>query len=253
MDIIFNAVEEAVRLLAAGEVGVWGIIALSLRVSGVSILIAMAIGIPLGYLIGSRRFAGRRFVQVIVNTGMGLPPVVAGLVVYMLLSRSGPVAELWVALAGAFNPGGAPHAEPRMLFTVPAMLLAQVLISTPLVTGVTAAAIGSVPIELRLQARSLGASAWHEALLTVKEARRGVVAAVVAGFGGIISEVGAVMIVGGNIEGSTRVMTTAIVLETRKGNYGLALALGFILIGIAFMINNGLTWLQQSGSRYERQ
>ena len=252
MDIIFNAVEEAVRLLAAGEVGVWGIVALSLRVSGISILIAMAIGIPLGYLIGSRRFVGRRFVQVVVNTGMGLPPVVAGLVVYMFLSRSGPVAEVWVNLANALSPGGAPHPEPRMLFTVGAMLVAQVLISTPLVTGVTAAAVGSVPIELRLQARSLGASAWQEAVLTVKEARRGVMAAVVAGFGGIISEVGAVMIVGGNIEGSTRVMTTAIVLETRKGNYGLALALGFILIGIAFVINNGLTWLQQSGSRYER-
>jgi tungstate transport system permease protein len=183
---------------------------------------------------------------------MGLPPVVVGLIVYMFLSRSGPIADLYVNVADVIWAANAPHTEPRMLFTVPAMIVAQVLISTPLVTGVSAAAIASVPMELRLQARSLGASAWHEAVLTIKEARRGVMAAIVAGFGGIISEVGAVMTVGGNIEHSTRVMTTAIVLEARKGNFGIALALGFILIGISFAINNGLTALQQSGGRYER-
>jgi len=252
MEVFWNAGVQAIQLLFSGEVSVWEIIALSLRVSGVSILIAMGIGIPVGYLMGSRRFRGRRFMEILVNTGMGLPPVVAGLLVYMMLSRSGPIAEAWVTLANRFAAAAAPHAEPRMLFTVGAMLVAQVLISTPLVMGVTAAAIGSVPMELRWQARSLGASGIQEAILTIKEARRGVMAAVVAGFGGIISEVGAVMIVGGNIEHSTRVMTTAIVLEARKGNFGLALALGFILIGISFAINNGLTWLQQSGGRYER-
>ncbi len=252
MDVIWNAAVEAVALLFTGQVSVWEIIGLSLRVSGISVAIAMGLGIPLGYLIGARRFVGRGLAQVIVNTGMGLPPVVAGLVVYMFLSRSGPVAGLWVDLANTLAPAGAPHPEPRMLFTVPAMIVAQVLIAAPLITGVTAAAVGSVPLELRLQARSLGASPWQEAALTIKEARRGVMAAIVAGFGGIISEVGAVMIVGGNIEHSTRVMTTAIVLESRKGNFGTALALGFILIGIAFAINNGLTWLQQSGGRHER-
>lgn len=235
MELIWKSIVEAASLLVGGSLGVWEIIALSLRVSGVSVLIAMAIGIPVGYLIGSRRFLGRRLALVIVNTGMGLPPVVAGLIVYMFLSRSGPLGSL------------------QLLFSVPAMVIAQVAIAAPLVTGVTAAAIGSVPMELRLQARSLGASAVQEAILTVKEARRGVMAAVVAGFGGIISEVGAVMIVGGNIEHSTRVMTTAIVLESRKGNFGTALALGLILIGISFAINNGLTALQQSGGRYERQ
>lgn len=235
MSVIWNAIVEAIGLLGTGAVGVWEIIGLSLRVSGVSLLIAMAVGIPLGYVIGARRFAGRRLLMILVNTGMGLPPVVAGLIVYMFLSRSGPLGSL------------------QLLFTVPAMIIAQFLIATPLVTGVTAAAIGSIPMELRLQARSLGASAFHEALLVVKEARRGVMSAVVAGFGGIISEVGAVMIVGGNVEHSTRVMTTAIVLEARKGNFGMALALGFILIGISFVINNGLTALQQSGGRYERQ
>lgn len=244
MEVLWNAVIDAGRLLFTGEVSVWEIIALSLNVSGISVLIAMAIGIPLGYLIGSRRFVGRRFINVLVNTGMGLPPVVVGLIVYMFLSRSGPVSDVWQWITGQI--------PPRMLFTVPAMVVAQVIISTPLVTGVTAAAIASVPVELRLQARSLGASAWQEGVLTIKEARKGVMAAVVAGFGGIISEVGAVMIVGGNIEHSTRVMTTAIVLEARKGNFGIALALGFILIGLSFVINNGLTALQQSGGRYER-
>lgn len=244
MEVFWKAITEGVQLLGSGDPYTYGIIALSLRVSGISLLIAAALGIPLGYLIGSRRFPGRGLVNSIINTGMGLPPVVVGLIVYMLVSRSGPLSEAWTAWLGGIMP--------RILYTVPAMISAQVIISLPLVVGVTLAAVGSVPVELRLQARSLGASKWQEAALTIKEARRGVMAAVAAGFGGIISEVGAVSMVGGNIEGSTRVMTTAIVLETNKGNFGKALALGFILIGIAFLIMNGMTWLQQSGSRYER-
>ncbi|MRS12867.1 MAG: ABC transporter permease subunit [Actinobacteria bacterium] len=244
MEVFWKAIAEGTRLLAHGDPYTYGIIALSLRVSGISLLIASAIGIPAGYLIGSRRFRGRSLVTAVVNTGMGLPPVVVGLVVYMLVSRSGPLSQAWTSWLGGIMP--------RILYTVPAMILAQVIISLPLVVGVTLAAVGSVPMDLRLQARSLGASGWHEAALTIKEARRGVMAAVAAGFGGIISEVGAVSMVGGNIEGSTRVMTTAIVLETNKGNFGKALALGFILIGIAFLIMNGMTWLQQSGGRYER-
>ena len=244
MEVIWDGIVQAARLLFGGDPATWEIIGLSLRVSGVSLAVAMVVGIPLGYLLGSKRFVGKRLLMIVVNTGMGLPPVVAGLIVYLFLSRSGPIADLWT--------GATAQESPRMLFTVGAMMIAQFVISSPLVVGVTAAAIASVPVELRLQARSLGASAFQEAALTVKEARRGVMAAIVAGFGGIISEVGAVMLVGGNIEGSTRVMTTAIVLETRKGNFGLALALGLILIGISFAINNGLTALQQSGGRYER-
>lgn len=244
MEVFWQAIREGVQLLVSLDRYVYGIIGLSLRVSGISLLISAALGIPLGYLIGSRRFRGRGLVNAIVNTGMGLPPVVVGLIVYMLVSRSGPLSEAWTASIGGIMP--------RILYTVPAMIVAQVIISLPLVIGVTLAAVGSVPAELRLQARSLGASKWQEAALTIKEARRGVMAAVAAGFGGIISEVGAVSMVGGNIEGSTRVMTTAIVLETNKGNFGTALALGFILIGIAFLIMNGMTWLQQSGGRYER-
>jgi tungstate transport system permease protein len=244
MEVFSNAIVEGGKLLFSGDFGTYEIIALSLKVSGVSLLIAMTFGIPVGYLVGSRRFVGRRLITAVINTGMGLPPVVVGLTVYMMVSRSGPLAEMWARLIGGIMP--------RILYTVPAMIMAQVIISAPLIIGVTLAAVGSVPMELRLQARSLGASAWHEAILTIKEARRGVMAAVVAGFGGIISEVGAVSMVGGNIEHSTRVMTTAIVLETNKGEFGQALALGFILILIAFIIMNGMTWLQQSGGRYER-
>ena len=244
MEVFWNATVEAATLLFGGDAGTYEIIALSLRVSGISLLIAMAIGVPLGYLIGSRRFGGRGLVVALINTGMGLPPVVVGLVVYILVSRSGPLADVHFSL---FN-----EAMPRVLYTIPAMVIAQVIISTPLVTGVTLAAVGSVPAELRLQARSLGASRLQEAALTLKEARWGVMAAVAAGFGGIISEVGAVNMVGGNIEGKTRVMTTAIMLETGQGNYGLALGLGIILLGIAFVIMNGFTRVQQSGGRYER-
>ncbi len=244
MEIFWNAIAEAVGLLFGRDAGTYEIIGLSLRVSGVSLLLAMAIAIPAGYVIGSRRFPGRGLTIALVNTGMGLPPVVVGLVVYMLISRSGPVYDAYLSLTGGIMP--------RILYTVPAMVMAQVIISTPIVTGVTLAAVGSVPAELRLQARSLGASRLHEAALTIKEARWGVMAAIAAGFGGIISEVGAVGMVGGNIEGQTRVMTTAIQLETGQGHFGLALGLGLILIGIAFVIMNGFTRVQQSGGRYER-
>lgn len=244
MEIFWDAIVEAFKLLFGGDSGAFEIIALSLRVSGVSLLIAMAVGIPGGYWIGSRRFRGRGLLIALINTGMGLPPVVVGLVVYILISRSGPLADAHLAI---FN-----EVMPRLLYTVPAMVIAQVIISTPLVTGVTLAAVGSVPAELRLQARSLGASWLHEAALTLKEARWGVMSAVAAGFGGIISEVGAVNMVGGNIAGKTRVMTTAIMLETGMGNFGLALGLGIILLGISFVIMNGFTRAQQSGARYER-
>ena len=244
MDVIWSAIVEAITMLFGGDADVWEIIFLSMRVSGVSIVIAMLVGIPLGYYIGSRRRLGSRFLLILTNTGMGLPPVVAGLTVYIFLSRSGPIAELVVRFLDTAYAANAPHSEPRMLFTTWAMMIAQVVISAPLVTGVTAAAIGSVPIELRLQARSLGASGWQEAVLTIKEARRGVMAAVVAGFGGIISEVGAVMLVGGNIEGSTRVLTTAIVLETRKGNFELAMAISIILLSLSFLANVAMLRLQ---------
>ena len=160
--------------------------------------------------------------------------MVIGLFVYMALSRTGPLGYL------------------ELLFTPQAMVIAQVILATPLVAGVTTAAIASVPRDLRLQVRALGASRSQESFAVLKEARRGVMAAVIAGFGGIISEVGAVSIVGGNIEGSTRVMTTAIMFNVRRGEFGLAMAWAMILIGIALVVNAMLTTLQYAGVSYER-
>lgn len=233
MDIA-TPITEAGRLLFDPESGLWEIVVLSLLVSASAVALGALIGLPLGYALGTSRSRTGRAMHGLVNTGMSLPPVVAGLFVFMLLSRSGPLGEL------------------GMLYSRPAMVLAQFVIATPLVAGVTAAAIASVPLDLRLQARSLGANRLQEAWLTVREARRGVAAAVIAGFGAVISEVGAVMLVGGNIEGSTRVMTTAIVLETRQGRFGTAVALGLILVGIAMLVNGLLTVVQHSGVRYER-
>ncbi|GIK71511.1 MAG: tungstate ABC transporter permease [Chloroflexota bacterium] len=200
------------------------IVLLSLRVSGIALLISTIIGIPTGALLGLTRFRGRRLSVALVYTGMAFPPVVIGLFVYLLLSRSGVFGSLNIAWM------------PR-LFTPEAMILAQVIIAYPLVAGFTMAAVQAVDPALRMQMQSLGASRWQTTWAILEEARVGVIAAVVAGFGGIISEVGAVMLVGGNIAGQTRVLTTAIVLETNKGNFGMALALGVILLSIAFSTN----------------
>jgi tungstate transport system permease protein len=197
----------------------WPIILLSLYVSGAALLLASLAGIPLGAALALRPFAGRRLIELLVYTGMGLPPVVVGLVVYVLLSRSGVLGGLgW-------------------LFTPAGMILAQVIIALPLVIGLTASAVESVDPALRLQVQALGASPRQVMWTVLREARLGVLAAVVAAFGSVISEVGAVMLVGGNIEGETRVLTTAIVLETRKGNFDLALALGAVLLALALAAN----------------
>lgn len=206
-------------------------ILLSIRVSGTATLIAVLIGIPLGTLIGLRRFRGRPLVVALVHTGFALPPVVIGLFVFMFLSRNGP--------AGALD----------LLFTPVAMVLAQAVLAAPYVTGITLAAVQAVPHDVQLQARALGASPLRAVLTHMREARLGLLAAVVAGFGSVISEVGAVMMVGGNIAGETRVMTTAIVLETRRGNFGTALTLGIVLLLIAFAVNVTLTVAQQRRSR----
>jgi tungstate transport system permease protein len=196
-----------------------------------ALLLSTLIGIPLGALIGLTRFPGRKLVVVLLYTGMGLPPVVVGLFVYLLLSRTGPLGQLNSALIPA-------------LFTPGAMIFAQTIIALPLVMGFTMSAVLAVDPALRLQLRSLGATPCQSTLTILREARFGVIVAVVAGFGGIISEVGAVMLVGGNIEHQTRVLTTAIVLETGKGNFDLAVALGMILLTLAFLSNLLMFWLQ---------
>ena len=207
------------------------IVILSLQVSGTALFFATLIGIPLGVVMGLRRFVGRRLVVALLYTGMGFPPVVIGLFVYLMLSRSGPLGQLTLS----FIPD---------LFTPGAMVVAQTIISFPLVAGFTMAAVMGVEPQLRQQVRSLGATEWQTALMVLNEARVGVVVSVIAGFGSIISEVGAVMMVGGNIEYKTRVLTTAIVLETRKGNFDLAMALGLVLLGLSFLTNLAMLRLQ---------
>ena len=189
------------------------------------------LGIPAGVFLGMHRFRGRRLTVAGIYTGMAFPPVVIGLFVYLLLSRSGAL--------GGLNLRFIPD-----LFTPGAMVTAQIIIAFPLVAGFTMAAVASVDPAMRVQVQALGASRWQVTWAVLDEARIGVIAAVVAGFGGIISEVGAVMIVGGNIEGRTRVLTTAIVLETSKGNFDLAIALGIILLSMAFLTNFIIVRLQ---------
>jgi tungstate transport system permease protein len=212
------------------------IVLLSLRVSGVALVFATLVGVPIGIFLGLKRFRGRRAAVTVVYTGMGFPPVVIGLFVYLLLSRSGPLAGLDLAIL-------------PQLFTPSAMILAQIIIAFPLVAGFSMAAVMSVDPQVRLQVRSLGATETQTALTVLSEARLGVIVAIVAGFGAIISEVGAVMLVGGNISHQTRVLTTAIVLETRKGNFDLALALGAILLALAFIAN--LVMMRLQGSTIE--
>lgn len=207
------------------------IIVLSMQVSGVALLFSTVIGIPIGAALGLNRFPGRRLIIALMYTGMGFPPVVIGLFVYLLLSRSGPLGSLNMPYIPA-------------LFTPGAMVVAQTIISFPLVSGFTMAAVMGVDQKLRQQVMALGATKQQAAIAVLMEARVGVIVAIIAGFGGIISEVGAVMMVGGNIEGRTRVLTTAIVLSTRQGDFNLAIALGLILLGITFIVNVAMLRLQ---------
>jgi len=218
-------------LIFGGDSGLFEIVLLSLRVSGIALAFSTLIGIPLGAVLGLGRFLGRRALVALMYTGMGFPPVVVGLFVYLLLSRSGPLGRLDSPLVPD-------------LFTPGAMVIAQCIIAFPLVAGFTMAAVMGVDPGLRQQVRSLGATDWQTTLTVLLEARVGVIVSIIAGFGGIISEVGAVMLVGGNIEGRTRVLTTAIVLETRQGNFDLALALGAILLAITFVINVAMLRMQ---------
>mgnify|MGYP001822445548 FL=1 len=231
MNELASGFVEAINLIFAGDSALVEIVVLSLQVSGKALLISTLIGVPLGALMGLARFAGRRIAIVLLYTGMGFPPVVIGLFVYLMLSRSGPLGSLeawWVP----------------DLFTPGAMIVAQTIIAVPLVAGFTMAAVLGVDKDLRRQVEALGATRWQSVLAVVGEARAGVIVAIIAGFGGIISEVGAVMLVGGTIEGKSRVLTTAIVLETRKGEFDLAIALGIILLTLTFLSNAVMMRLQ---------
>ncbi|MBI4301374.1 MAG: ABC transporter permease [Chloroflexi bacterium] len=232
MEEIGHGLWRAFQLIFSLDPQVWAILLLSLQVSGTALVIAALLGVPFGSWLALTRFRGRRPVVALVYTGMGLPPVVVGLIVYLALSRSGPLGGLgW-------------------LFTPAAMVIAQVVIALPIIAGFTMAAVMGVNPNLKQQVTSLGATPWQATLAILQEARLGVIVAIIAGFGGIISEVGAVMMVGGNIEGSTRVLTTAIVLETSKGAFATAVALGIILLTITFLVNVALLRLQ--GRAFER-
>ena len=215
------------RLLAAGDAELYAILGRSLAISGIATVLAMLVGVPLGYALARSRFRSRTLVLGVVNTGMGVPPVVVGLVVWLLLTRSGPLGGL------------------DLVYTRSAMVLAQFIIATPLVVGFTAASIQALPRELPDLLHSLGAGPVRTLWILAREARLGLLAALMAGFGAIVSEVGASMTVGGNLRGSTRVLTTAIVTETGRGNLPLALALGLLLLGLAFLVNLLLTTIQQ--------
>jgi len=228
---ILEGLRQAVELIVGGDPALRDIVLLSLYVSGVALFFSTLIGIPLGALMGLSRFIGRRLLIALLYTGMGFPPVVVGLFVYLMLSRHG--------ILGQFDSQLIPR-----LFTPAAMIVAQCIISFPLVAGFTMAAVMGVEPQLRQQLRALGATPWQVALAVLVEARVGVIVSVIAGFGSIISEVGAVMMVGGNIEGRTRVLTTAIVLETSKGNFNLAIALGIILLSLSFVTNWAVLRLQ---------
>jgi tungstate transport system permease protein len=202
---------------------------LSLRVSGLATAISLLIGLPLGTFLALGKFRGRSFLLSLINTGMALPPVVVGLAVAMSLWRSGPLGDL------------------HLIYTPTAIVIAQTVIAAPVVTGLTAAALQQLNPRLQLQLYGLGASQVQMILSLWREARLPLLAAVMAGFGSVISEVGASMMVGGNIRGQTRVLTTAIVLETSKGEFGKAIALSVLLLTITFLINWALTWIQQRG------
>jgi len=227
MTLVAQGLLEALRLLVTGDPEVWRITVLSLQVSGSATVLSLSAGIPLGTLLALARFPGRALAISVVNTGMGLPPVVVGLFVTIFLWRNGALGFL------------------EILYTPAAMVIAQFVIAAPIVTGLTLAAVQQVPEAFRLQMLALGASRAQMVWMLIKEARLPLLAAVMAGFGGVISEVGASMMVGGNIKGSTRVLTTATVLETSKGNFDVAIALSAILLLITFMVNWALTWIQQ--------
>ena len=227
MGLIWDGLVRAVGLVLSGDPEVLGITWLSLRLSATATLLSLVVGIPLGTALALVRFPGRRFAIALVNTGMGLPPVVVGLFISILLWRSGPLGFL------------------ELLYTPPAIVMAQFVIAAPLVVGLTLAAVQQIPERFRLQMLALGASRGQLLWVLVREARLPLLAALMAGFGAVISEVGASLMVGGNIRGQTRVLTTATVLETGKGNFDVAIALSVILLGLTFLVNWALTILQQ--------
>ena len=227
MELILEGITRAAKLLATLDAEVLAITWLSLKVSGTATMLSLVLGIGSGTMLALTSFPGKRLLVSLVNTGMGLPPVVVGLFVTIFLWRNGPFGAL------------------EILYTPTAMVIAQAIIATPIVCGITVASIQQLPSNLRLQILALGASRPQMVWLLIREARLPLLAGVMAGFGGVISEVGASIMVGGNIKGYTRVLTTATVMETGRGNFDVAIALSLILLLLCFSINYLLTRIQQ--------
>jgi tungstate transport system permease protein len=231
VDLVWDGIREAFRIMASGDFSVWEITLRTLLVSGTATALALLIGVAVGSAVAFNEFPGRNLAFSLVNTGMGLPPVVVGLVVAIFLWRSGPLGDL------------------RLIYTPAAMVVAQLIIAAPIVTGFTAAALRSLHPQLRAQIYALGASRLQMLWLVLWEAKLPLLAAVMAGFGGAISEIGASIMVGGNLEGETRVLTTAVVLEVSRGEFAPAIALGLILLALIFVVNVILTTVQQQEQR----
>ena len=227
MDLIIEGLKKAINMILTGDPEVLRITLLTLQVSGTATLISLIIGIPFGTVLALKRFPGRDFLMSIVNTGMGMPPVVAGLWISILLWRSGPLGSL------------------NLIYTPTAIIIAQAVIASPIVVGLTSAAISQVDPKLRLQIKALGATKLQYLWFLLKEARFSLLAAVIAGFGAVVSEVGASMMVGGNVKGLSRVLTTATVMEVSKGNFDVAIALSAILVLVSYLTTLWLTMLQQ--------
>lgn len=227
MELLIDGLKKAIEMIFTGNQEVFAITWLTLKVCLISILTSTLFGLPFGILLGLTRFKGRKILLMFINIGMGLPPVVAGLWITMLLWRSGPLSDL------------------TLLYTPTAIVMAQVLVSLPIVTSLTATAFQQINDKMLLQIKALGATKWQTLTILIKQSKIAIMAAIMAGFGRVIAEVGAAMMVGGNIQGDTRILTTSIVMEVSKGNFDIALALSFILLSVALFITAALTFLQQ--------
>lgn len=230
MDLLWGGIKQALQMILSGDKEIFEISLLTLRVSFTAILFSTLVGIPIGVLLGLKNFPGRKVVMVFVNIGMGIPPVVAGLAITMMLWRSGPFGDL------------------QLLYTPTAISMAQILVSLPIVIGLTSSAFQQIDHKMLLLIRALGATKLQQLMILLKEIRFAIMAAIMAGFGRVLAEVGAAMMVGGNVKGDTRILTTSIVMEVSKGNFDIAIALSFILMTLAFLITFILTSLQQRNS-----
>ncbi|MDN3019850.1 ABC transporter permease [Paenibacillus sp. BSR1-1] len=227
MELLIDGLKKAIEMIFSGDPEVFAITWLTLRVCLISILISTLIGLPLGLFLGLTSFKGRRLLLLFINIGMGLPPVVAGLWITMFLWRSGPLGDF------------------SLLYTPTAIVMAQILVSLPIVTSLTCSAFQQIDEKMLLQIKALGATRLQSLMILLKQSKIAIMAAIMAGFGRVIAEVGAAMMVGGNIQGDTRILTTSIVMEVSKGNFDIALALSFILLTAALLITAALTFLQQ--------